>query len=115
MTVPNELTEAAEMDGCGHIRKFLFILLPLAKGALATICIFSFIDSWNAYMWPMIVTNKVDMRTVQTGIRYMINPDIGTEWARVMAAATIVIAPVMLVFVILQKYFIEGVVSTGIK
>ena len=115
MTLPNELMDAAKIDGCGRFRIYISIFMPLAKTALITVGIFCFISSWNAYMWPMVVTNRVSMRTVQTGLRYLIDPELGTRWPLVLAASTVIITPVMLIFIVLQRYFIEGVARSGIK
>lgn len=115
MTIPDALIEAAKIDGCTDFAVFRKIFLPLAGGALATVGMFAFINSWNSYMWPMIVTSDPMMRTVQTGIRYIIDPERGIEWALVMAASTVIILPVMIIFVFLQKYFIQGITKSGIK
>lgn len=114
-TVPDALLDSARIDGCSDFRIFISILLPLAKSALATVAIFAFINSWNNYMWPLIVTNSNEMRTVQIGLRYMVDPDLGPDWPEIMAASTVIIIPVMAVFVFLQKYFVQGITKTGIK
>lgn len=115
MTIPDALIEAARIDGCTDFAVFRRIFLPLAGGALATVGMFAFINSWNSYMWPMIVTSNPMMRTVQTGLRYIIDPERGIEWALVMAASTVIIMPVMIIFVFLQKYFIQGITKSGLK
>ena len=114
-TIPDALLEAARIDGAGTLQVFWWIVLPLAKSALTTIVIFAFINSWNAYLWPLLVTTRTTMRTVQTGLRYMINPDLGSEWPKIMAASTVIIMPVLLLFVCLQKYFVQGITKVGIK
>ena len=115
MTVPDAMIEAAHIDGCGDVRVFLNIILPISKSALTTVAIFAFINSWNSYMWPLTVTNSTSMRTVQIGIRYMISADLGTDWPKLMAASTLVVVPVIVVFACLQKYFVEGITKVGLK
>ena len=114
-TIPDEYMEAAALDGCGKLRTYLHVFLPMGKSALATAGIFSMVDVWNDYMWPLIVTNSTRYKTVQTGITYMISEDVGSQWGYIMAIATIIVMPVIIVFIIRQKYFIQGIASTGIK
>lgn len=115
MTVPDALTDAAYIDGCNEIMVFFRIFLPLSKSALATVGIFAFISGWNSFMWPMTVTTAERMRTVQVGLKYMINPDTGSNWPGIMAASTLAILPVMIIFIFLQKYFVQGITKVGIK
>lgn len=114
-TIPDALLDAAKIDGANVIETFLRIVLPLAKSALATIVIFGFVSSWNAYLWPTLVTSDTYMRTVQTGLRYMVDPDLGSEWPKILAASTVIILPVMALFVSLQKYFVQGITKVGLK
>lgn len=114
-TVPDVLIDAAKIDGASILQIYGKIILPLAKSALIIVVIFGFVGSWNAYLWPTIVTSDTNMRTVQTGLRYMIDPDRGSEWPKIMAASTVIILPVMAIFVSLQKYFIQGITKVGIK
>ena len=115
MTVPNEFLEAASLDGCGMFRTFLKVFLPMGKSALATIGVFGMIASWNDYMWPMIITNSTAYKTVQTGIRYFISEDVGSQWGYVMAMATVIVLPIVIIFIFLQKYFIQGITKVGLK
>lgn len=114
-TIPDSLMEAARIDGAHVFQIFLNIIIPLSKSALATVVIFGFVNSWNAYLWPTLVTSETMMRTVQTGLRYMINPELGTEWPKVLAASTVIILPVLVVFISLQKYFVQGITKVGLK
>ena len=114
-TIPDALLEAARIDGANTLQLFYRVVLPLAKSAMATIVIFAFINCWNAYLWPTLVTTRTHMRTVQTGLRYMINPDLGSEWPKIMAASTVIIMPVLLLFICLQKYFVQGITKVGLK
>ncbi|MBO8470060.1 MAG: carbohydrate ABC transporter permease [Spirochaetes bacterium] len=115
MTIPDALIDAARIDGAGTFQIFTRILLPLAGSAIATIVIFGFVGSWNAYLWPTLVTSDTEMRTVQTGLRYMVDPDLGSEWPKILAASTVIILPVMALFVSLQKYFVQGITKVGLK
>ena len=94
---------------------FFRIALPLSKTSLATVALFGFLNSWNSYIWPLVVTTRTDMRTVQIGLSYLIDSDMGTKWAALMAAATFIIIPVLTIFLLLQKYFVAGITHTGIK
>lgn len=114
-TIPDELMEAARIDGARTRHLFWHVALPLGKGALATVAIFAFVGSWNSYLWPTLVTTQDSMRTVQTGLRYMVNPDLGSEWPLIMAASATIIIPVLVLFIGLQKYFVQGISKVGLK
>lgn len=115
MTVPNEFMEAASLDGCGKFRTFLYVFLPMGKSALAAVGVFGMIQSWNDYMWPLIITNSTKYKTVQTGIRYLISEDVGSQWGYIMAISTVIIFPIVVIFIFLQKYFIQGITKVGLK
>ena len=115
MTVPDDLIQSASLDGCGSIQVFWHIILPNAKSSIATVALLSFLNSWNNYMWPYMVTDENRFRTLQIGLRYLIRPDLGPQWPMIMAASTMILIPVMMLFVFLQKYFVEGMLTSGIK
>ena len=115
LTMPKDYVEAAKLEGASHFKIYLTIGMPLAKPVLATVCIFAFLNAYNSYMWPLLITTEVEMRTLQIGLRYLIDPELGTRWPELMAASTFVIFPVLLVFIFLQRYFIKGVMGSGIK
>ena len=115
MTVPDDLIQSASLDGCGSFRIFCHIVLPNAKSSLATVALLSFLSSWNNYMWPYMVTDENQFRTLQIGLRYLIRPDLGPQWPMIMAASTIILLPMMALFVFLQRYFVEGMLTSGIK
>ncbi|MDD6143191.1 MAG: carbohydrate ABC transporter permease [bacterium] len=115
MTIPDALMEAARIDGAGEVKVFTSVILPLGKSAMATIAIMGFIASWNSYLWPLIITSSMELRTVQTGLRAMIDNDLGPTWEQLMAMATLVIVPVLILFVCLQKYFVQGITKVGLK
>lgn len=115
MTIPDSLIEAAKIDGAGEVRTFFSIILPLSKSGLATIGITGFIGSWNSYMWPMIIANKTELRTVQTGARAMMDADIGVNWNKLLPIAALITLPSLLLFISLQKYFVQGITKAGLK
>lgn len=115
MTIPDALLEAARIDGASEVQSFVRIILPLGKSAMATIAIIGFIGSWNSYLWPLIVTNSMELRTVQTGLRAMMTLDVGVEWQQLMAMSTLITVPTIILFVALQKYFVQGITKVGIK
>lgn len=108
------LKEAAHIDGCGNFRFFCSILLPSNKATLLTVFITAFIGTWNTYLWPMMVTNVNEMRTVQVGIT-MLNFAEGTVHGPIMAASVIVLIPSLLIFLIFQKQIVSGMMSGGVK
>lgn len=115
MTIPDALLEAARIDGASEVQSFVRIILPLGKSAKATIAIIGFIGSWNSYLWPLIITNSMELRTVQTGLRAMMTLDVGVEWQQLMAMSTLITVPTIILFVALQKYFVQGITKVGIK
>lgn len=115
LTIPDALLEAAKIDGASEVQSFVSIILPLGKSAMATIAIIGFIGSWNSYLWPLIITNSMELRTVQTGLRAMMMLEQGVEWNRLMAMSTLVTVPTLILFVALQKYFVQGITKVGIK
>lgn len=114
-TIDNALLEAAYIDGAGDLRVYWSIILPLSKSAIATVAIIGFIGNWNSYMWPKVVATKESLRTVQTGLRMLMQSDFGDDWGSIMAAATLITMPMILFFVCLQRYFVQGITKVGLK
>ncbi|MER3496403.1 MAG: carbohydrate ABC transporter permease [Armatimonadota bacterium] len=112
--VPRELEEAAILDGASVPTIYLRVGLPLVKPALATLGIFTFIGSWNDYVWPLLVTSEVEMRTVPVGLT-IFQGQYSTQFGPTMAAATIATIPVVIAFLIFQRRITEGIALTGIK
>jgi multiple sugar transport system permease protein len=112
LTIPRELEEAAVMDGAGRVRILWQLMLPLSRPALATLALFTFIREWNSFLWPLIATNQTQMRTVAVGLS-LFQGQYGTEWHLLMAASTITLLPALVLFLLTQRYFIEGVALTG--
>lgn len=114
MTIPKELYDAAKIDGCSKLRFFFQILLPLSVPPMVTAGIFTFLGSWNSFLWPLMVTNSQDMRTIQVGLAYF-SQEAGTQWELLTAAATFCILPLIIGYFMAQKQFVEGVARTGMK
>ena len=112
--VSASIKEASEMDGCGDIRFFTRILIPISKPILVTVFITAFVEILNVYIWPMLITNRNEMRTVQVGIAQL-NSSEGSAYGVIMAGAVIVIIPSLLVFIIFQKQIINGMVTGSVK
>lgn len=113
LTIPDELTEAARIDGAGPIRFFWSILLPLSRTNIAALFVILFILGWNQYLWPLLITTQESMYTVVIGIKRMISGgDAATEWNLVMATAMLAMLPPVLVVVIMQHWFVKGLVDT---
>jgi sn-glycerol 3-phosphate transport system permease protein len=113
LSVPDELAEAARIDGAGPMRFFFDILLPLSSTAIAALFVIQFIYGWNQYLWPLLVTNDESMYTVVIGIKRMIvSGDALTEWNLVMATALLALLPPAAVVVLMQKWFVKGLVDS---
>lgn len=112
--VPNDLIDAARIDGFNEFQIFWKIALPLVRPALAALCIFTFLGNWNAYIWPLIVTRSEDMRTLPVGIAFF-SSEAQSSFHLIMAAAAMATIPVLIIFLIFQKQIIKGIVLTGLK
>ena len=113
LTVPEELAEAARIDGAGPMRFFWSILLPLVRTQIAALFVILFIYGWNQYLWPLMVTTREDYYTAVIGIRRLMSGgDAATEWNLVMATAILAMLPPALVVVVMQKWFVRGLVET---
>jgi sn-glycerol 3-phosphate transport system permease protein len=113
LTVPEELAEAARIDGAGPMRFFLDVLLPLSKTSIAALFVIQFIYGWNQYLWPLLITSDESMYTVVIGIKRMITGgDAANEWNLVMATAMLALLPPAAVVVLMQKWFVKGLVET---
>lgn len=114
MGVPNELIDAARLDGFGEFRIFWKIALPLVKPAVAALCIFTFLGNWNAYIWPLIVIRSEEMRTLPVGVAFF-SSENGARFDLIMAAASLATVPVIIIFLIFQKQIIKGIALAGLK
>ena len=112
--VPNELLDAARIDGVSEFGLFWRIALPLVRPALAALCIFTFLGNWNAFLWPLIVTRTPEMRTLPVGIAFF-SSEAGSAYELIMTAAALATIPVLVIFAIFQRQIIKGVALTGLK
>jgi len=113
LTVPEELAEAARIDGAGPMRFFVDILLPLSRTSMAALFVIMFIYGWNQYLWPLLVTTREDMYTVVIGIKRMVaGGDTLVEWQFVMATAMLALLPPAVVVLVMQRWFVKGLVDT---
>lgn len=114
-SLPTELLEAARVDGAGEARLFFGIFLPLSGPPVATIAILSFLGSWNSFLWPLIVAQSEDTFTLPVALAVASQASNTTEFGILLAGAVVVLLPVLILFLFLQKYFIQGVATAGIK
>jgi multiple sugar transport system permease protein len=112
--IPNDLCEAARIDGMNEYTIYAKIILPLSKPALSTLTIFTFVSTWNDYLGPLIYLKTESKKTIQLGLRMFIG-QYSSEYGLIMAGSVVSLIPVIVVFLVLQKYFVEGVASSGLK
>lgn len=112
--IPDSLCEAARIDGMSEYRIYASIMLPLSKPALSTLTIFTFVNTWNDYLGPLIYLKTETKKTIQLGLKMFIG-QFSAEYGLIMAGSIITLIPVLIIFLCLQKYFVEGVASTGLK
>jgi len=114
MTLPRELDDAARMDGCSSLRIYWNILMPLAKPAVATVAVFSFVWYWNDFMGPLIYLNSPEKMTVAVGLRLFVG-QYGADLPAMMAGATVSVLPIIVIYFLAQNYFVQGIALTGLK
>jgi len=113
LTVPDDLTNAAKIDGAGPIRFFIDILLPLSKTNIASLFIVMFVYGWNQYLWPLIVTTHDNMNTIVMGMQHLASAvDQLPQWNYVMATAILAMLPPVLVVIIMQRWFVKGLIES---
>jgi sn-glycerol 3-phosphate transport system permease protein len=113
MTIPDELLEASKIDGAGPLRFFWDTVLPLSRTNIAALFVILFIYGWNQYLWPLLITTRADMQTIVIGIKKMIvTADALTEWQIVMATAMLAMIPPVAVVLLMQRWFVKGLVET---
>jgi len=115
MTLPGDLEDAARIDGCSSYGIYWRILLPLIKPALIVVGIFTFLNTWNDFLGPLIYINSINNYTLTLGLQYFQSGGYGTQWHWLMAASFATILPIIVVFFIFQRYFLQGIVLTGLK
>jgi multiple sugar transport system permease protein len=114
LTIPQELSDAARIDGCSELATYWRVILPLAKPALATVGLFTFMAAWNDFTGPLLYLNDDTKATLSLGLQQFVGQH-ETEWAMLMAASTLMALPMILLFFLAQRFFIEGITLTGIK
>lgn len=115
LTIPDELSEAARIDGCSELGIFFRIILPLASPALSVVALFAFMAAWNDFLGPLIYIQRPEQYTLSLGLQAFQSQHGGTEWHYLMAASLLVILPVVVLFFLVQKSFIQGIATTGMK
>ncbi len=115
MTIPTDLSEAAKIDGCSEFRIFRQIMLPLCRPALAVVALFHFMYAWNDFLGPLIYLTKQSTFTLSLGLQFYQSQNGGTQWHYLMAASTLIVLPVIILFFFTQKTFIQGIAMTGLK
>ena len=114
LTIPTDIRDAATIDGCGHMRFLFQIVLPLSVPTISALSVYLFVQIYNQFFWPLLVTNSDQWRTVQTGITYLVSGDI-VSYGQILAGAMIAIIPTVLMFLFAQDHLIRGMSSDGIK
>ena len=112
LTIPTEIEEAAKIDGCSRFRIFVNIILPMSKPGLASLAIFTFVNSWKSFFWPLIVTATDAHKTIPLGL-YMFSGQYGTDWSALMAATAISIIPGVIFYIIFQRSLVQGISLSG--
>lgn len=116
LSIPRDLHDSAVIDGASNWRFLWQILLPLSKGAVSAFTIFAFLSAWSQYLWPLVITNQENMRTIQIGIRFFLfDQERGADWGAIMAAAVIALLPTLLIFLVAQRQLVKGIAMTGLK
>ena len=115
LSLPREIVDAAKIDGAGHLRMLWDVLLPLSRPVLVTFAIISTQDIWNEFLWPLVVTNTANMRTLPIGIFWLLDQEGNTQWGVVMAGAMFVMAPLIAAFLWAQRHIVEGIAAGAVK
>jgi ABC-type glycerol-3-phosphate transport system permease component len=113
--IPVELWEAARIDGAGHIRFIRSVILPLSRAPIMTVALFGFIGSWNALMWPLLVVQTDEWRPISFGLLKFVTNDAPSQLSLQMAAAVMMMLPILVLYFFTQRQFTEGIASTGLK
>jgi multiple sugar transport system permease protein len=114
LSLPMDLDDSARIDGASSLRIWWNVIMPLSKAMLAALAIFIFLNTWNDFLWPLIVTNSLEMRTVPVGLSYF-QGQHNVKWNLLMAAAVVAMTPVLIVYIFAQKWFIKGIAMTGLS
>lgn len=116
LTLPPELYEASKVDGASSWRYLWSVVVPLSKGSISAFTTFAFLSAWSQYLWPLIITNDTNMRTIQIGIRFFLfDQERGADWGAIMAGAVIALLPTLVLFLVAQRQLVKGIATTGLK
>jgi len=115
LSLPREVLDAARVDGAGHLRTLFSVVLPMSRPVLATLVLLTVVSRWNDYLWPLIITNTTEMRTLSVGIALLFQKETGTLWGVVMAGTLYVVLPVLVLFLVLQRHIVEGIAAGAVK
>ncbi|GAB3809037.1 carbohydrate ABC transporter permease [Micromonospora zhanjiangensis] len=115
LTLPEEVIDAARVDGAGHLRRLFSVVLPLSRPMVVTVTIVSLVSKWNDFIWPLIVTNTDSMRTLPVGLLMLKNAEGYVNWGSLMAAVVFVVLPVLLVFLVAQRHIVAGLTQGAVK
>ena len=115
LSLPHEVLDAARVDGAGHLRTLWSVVLPMSRPVLATLVLLTAVQRWNDYLWPLIITNSTEMRTLSVGIALLFQKETGTLWGVVMAGTLYVVLPVLILFLLVQRHIVEGIAAGAVK
>lgn len=115
LTLPFEIVEAARMDGCGHMKLLLRVLLPMSWPTVVAFALITIVNEWNEYLWPFLVASDETVAPLQVGLARLISTDAYIDWPMVMAATILTITPILIVFLLLQRHMIKGLTSGAVK
>jgi sn-glycerol 3-phosphate transport system permease protein len=114
-TLPKELKESADIDGCGPIQFLVRVLLPLSGPTLTGLATVNFLAMWNTYLWPLMIINDDKMKTAQLGIKMLLTPASEQEWGLIMAGTIMVVIPALVIFMLSQRFFEKGIATQGLN
>lgn len=114
LNIPQELEDAARIDGCSSLGVLRYVILPLSGPVIATLGLFTFLATWNDFLWPLVMTSSLDMRVLQVGLA-MLQGEYYTHWTLLMAGSVISLLPTTILFLLTQRYFVQGIAITGMK
>ena len=115
LTLPAEIMEAARLEGAGHLQLLWRIVLPLSRPVFVTVGLISLVNKWNDFLWPLIVTNRIEMRVLPVGLAYLYDQEGNSQWGIIMAATIFVVLPIMVIFAWAQRHIIEGLTAGATK
>jgi sn-glycerol 3-phosphate transport system permease protein len=115
LSLPGEVLDAARVDGAGHVRTLWSVVLPMSRPVLATLLLLTVVQRWNDFLWPLIITNSTEMRTLSVGIALLFQKETGTLWGVVMAGTLFVVLPVLVLFLAVQRHIVEGIAAGAVK